>query len=878
MKKTTLYLGLVLICMSVFHIDSLNASVFVYDELHRIERITTGDGTVIEYVYDALDNRTRMRISCPEPMADFTAFPRSGIANLSSVFNDQSNGPITSIIWDFGDGETSTEKNPTHMYAVPGKFTVKLTVTGPGGTNTEEKVDYITVLHPKPEAEFSASPTTGVRPLTVHFTDESTGDIESWTWTFGDGNTSTASNPSHTYENPGTYTVKLSVAGPGGQEEIEKVGLVTVGHAPPFADFTADPQSGPAPLQTAFTDKSTGDITDWSWTFGDGETSDLQNPVHEYVSPGDYAASLTVVGPAGQDSKEITVSVHGGDAPVVATGTAEPAATSAKLKGTANPNGFPTAAWFEWGETDSYGNSTPPVSIGEGTSDVPVVSTIDDLISNQDYHFRMVAENDNGTSYGVDYGFATSNSTKTIVLNINGNGKVEVAPQGVSCSTSCEITAMEGSTVELEAVPDIDNHFSNWSGDLSGNANPISFTADSDKQITARFAPDPSDLMAYFPFDGNANDETGNGNDGTVFGANLSPDRFGKQNASYSFDGQDDYIEKQSPTEQLNILEKSWTISAWVKASGIPEDTGLFVVSRYECGWNCSGFYPPTNNKAQYILALSSGGVGHFSSRDDNGNIVNANTTQQIDDQKWRQLVSVLDRENSELRLYVDGSLAATESFDVFGTVNDEGSPLEIGRCFRQGFAEPGNYFEGMIDDIRIYRAALDDEAVGQLYGSEAYDSPAAATGTPEVSATSAVLGGEVFPQGDNADYWFEWGETGEYGNSTPVGILEKGYGSFPVEAALENLKPETTYHFRLAAENRVGKTYGQDAVFTTPAIIHDVQILVSEGGAVRFRQKASPRKWFVNARRSAIRRLSTGPPLFSQRFPRAAGPSTNDY
>ena len=68
---------------------------------------------------------------------------------------------------------------------------------------------------PAPVANFSGSPTSGTEPLTVNFTDLSTGSITSWAWTFGDGGTSTAQNPSHTYTSAGTYTVALTVTGPG---------------------------------------------------------------------------------------------------------------------------------------------------------------------------------------------------------------------------------------------------------------------------------------------------------------------------------------------------------------------------------------------------------------------------------------------------------------------------------------------------------------------------------------------------------------------------------------------------------------------------------------------------------------------------------------
>ena len=78
--------------------------------------------------------------------ADFTVDVVSGTAPLTVNFTDQSAGDITSWSWDFGDGATSTEQNPTHTYIEPGTYTVSLTVTGPGGSDTETKDDFITVI------------------------------------------------------------------------------------------------------------------------------------------------------------------------------------------------------------------------------------------------------------------------------------------------------------------------------------------------------------------------------------------------------------------------------------------------------------------------------------------------------------------------------------------------------------------------------------------------------------------------------------------------------------------------------------------------------------------------------------------------------------
>jgi PKD repeat protein len=150
------------------------------------------------------------------PFADFSASPRSGSAPLTVVFTDQSDPMgdyILSWLWDFGDGFTSVDENPSHVYNDLGQYTVTLIVTNSVGEDSCTKENYINVLQ-GPLANFRGSPTSGPAPLQVVFEDRSaqgSEPITSWSWTFGDGSTSSERNPTHTYWAPGTYTVSLTV-------------------------------------------------------------------------------------------------------------------------------------------------------------------------------------------------------------------------------------------------------------------------------------------------------------------------------------------------------------------------------------------------------------------------------------------------------------------------------------------------------------------------------------------------------------------------------------------------------------------------------------------------------------------------------------------
>ena len=146
--------------------------------------------------------------------AGFYALPTEGIAPLEVSFTNTSTGDIATYLWDFGDGITSTAENPTHMYTADGVYTISLTVNGPGGLDTEVKTNYITV-YSTIHADFSATPTSGVAPLDVDFTNLSLGDFTASLWDFGDGITSTVESPTHTYTTSGVYTVTLTVSGFG---------------------------------------------------------------------------------------------------------------------------------------------------------------------------------------------------------------------------------------------------------------------------------------------------------------------------------------------------------------------------------------------------------------------------------------------------------------------------------------------------------------------------------------------------------------------------------------------------------------------------------------------------------------------------------------
>jgi PKD repeat protein len=270
--------------------------------------------TVISGCDDLITEVTEVTIIA-SPTAEFTHSPGSGCAPLTVVFSDQSSGPVDSFFWDFGDGDSSSEASPTHIYADGGLYTVSLTVFDSTGERDIELKNQAVIVD-QVKAAFRIDSDSGLFPHSTRFITESVGSIESYLWRFGDGDSSLEASPIHTFDTAGTYTVSLIVSGlclPSA-DTLDSVSAVTATYAAPVADFSSDFQSGCSPLIVTFTDLSpqptqpTDSIDSWSWDLGDGTVSTLQNPVHSFSSTSvdTYDIALTVTGPGGSDTKTET--------------------------------------------------------------------------------------------------------------------------------------------------------------------------------------------------------------------------------------------------------------------------------------------------------------------------------------------------------------------------------------------------------------------------------------------------------------------------------------------------------------------------------------------------------------------------------------------
>ena len=205
-----------------------------------------------------------------------------------------------------GEKYTGTQYVSINLCSASTFFEINASYTGKAECNTSNNVYIKRIEMVTPvDAQFSNDITTGIVPLTVHFTDTSTGNPTSWKWDFtNDGVTdSTSQNPLFTYDTPGTYSVKLVASKLGSKDSVVKTSYI-VAESPVDARFTADLTTGTAPFTVHFTDTSSGEPVSWKWDFdNDGSIdSTSQNPSFIYNNPGTYSVKLVASKPGSSDT------------------------------------------------------------------------------------------------------------------------------------------------------------------------------------------------------------------------------------------------------------------------------------------------------------------------------------------------------------------------------------------------------------------------------------------------------------------------------------------------------------------------------------------------------------------------------------------------
>jgi uncharacterized repeat protein (TIGR01451 family) len=272
-----------------------------------------------------------------EPNAQFATEGAAACGEEAVSFRNRSTS-ANDWQWNFGDGATSSEWEPEHAYSAPGTYTVSLTASNPCGSNTETKVNYLTISG-GPTAGFTASTVSGTVPLSVTFTDESTSatGIVEWNWSFGDGGNANLQHPTHVFTSPGVYTVMLSVADRCGEDTATLTITVLDDGEECEIDFYAEPNHGCEGVTVMFQGYPVGECTvsGWSWDFGDPASGTSNTALgvgaqHTYAVSGSYTVTLTALGAEGALQKIKTNFITVQSAPTAAF-TASPSAGPAPL-------------------------------------------------------------------------------------------------------------------------------------------------------------------------------------------------------------------------------------------------------------------------------------------------------------------------------------------------------------------------------------------------------------------------------------------------------------------------------------------------------------------------------------------------------------------
>ena len=242
--------------------------------------------------YNCVDERTFNIVVMPLPLPLFTALPTTQIYNPGGnpvTFTDQTNAGTWAWLWKFGDGTTSSVQNPVHNYTNVGDFNVTLIV---GNSICEDSIKHYVYVRPiPPVASFDSIP-SGCSPWLISINNTSlNADAPGTTffWTFGDGSTSTAKNPTYTYFNAGIYRVELTVTGPGG---VSTTSRIVSAYPSPLASLKVAPDYVFVNDEAVRCFNLSQGADSYMWDFGDGETSNLKEPFHKYMVEGVYDITL----------------------------------------------------------------------------------------------------------------------------------------------------------------------------------------------------------------------------------------------------------------------------------------------------------------------------------------------------------------------------------------------------------------------------------------------------------------------------------------------------------------------------------------------------------------------------------------------------------
>jgi gliding motility-associated-like protein len=288
-----------------------------YEPQHTFFNWSTNDTTyaitlVLYDNYGCSDTITRNVTVFANPIAGFEVTPQTqSWPNATIDITNTTVGGDLGATWNMNDGNFLYEMNPgSYTYEQWGEYTIQLVVSN--GSCSDTTYRNIEILPPSPVANFEG-PAQGCVPLTVQFNNLSENAVVS-TWSFGDGNQSTAENPIYTYYQPGIYTVTLTVVGPDGSSDVMTQEQIIYVYANATASFAVTPTNVSVPGEPVYCLNLSANASSYIWEFGDGETSTEENPLHYYQEEGDYDVTLIAVNVNGcSDTLTLENLIHAND-------------------------------------------------------------------------------------------------------------------------------------------------------------------------------------------------------------------------------------------------------------------------------------------------------------------------------------------------------------------------------------------------------------------------------------------------------------------------------------------------------------------------------------------------------------------------------------
>lgn len=311
----------------------------------------------------------------------------------ASESNDPDEDPLT-YMWDFGDGDTSDEENPNHIFDHPGDFTVTLQIDDIDGASDSDKMKI--AISNRPPVAIHNGPYSVRVDAVVQFSSDGSydpeGDPLTYQWEFGDGSKSSEENPDHVYPEPGEYKIVLKVFDVYGEEDKTETKCVVSENQ--FPDAKANgPYTGFVGYPVEFSSEGSidpdGEIQSYYWEFEDGQNSDSSHPTITFNEVGSYSVVLTVIDDSGAsdtDSSDVDVQVPSLMPPIAEcngpyTGKTN-AAISFSSAGSYDPDDGPLEYYWTFGNGESSVEANPSYSYKEsGTYNVTLTVTDSDNLT-----------------------------------------------------------------------------------------------------------------------------------------------------------------------------------------------------------------------------------------------------------------------------------------------------------------------------------------------------------------------------------------------------------------------------------------------------------------------------------------------------------------